>query len=354
MRSRHFNTLVALIVTLAGFGVFVRFWGDASANAAGRLIFGWISFLFGVLSRVQVNWNAVATAAICLLLIFAISHRFLRWLWSARHETNETPARPWQKRWTALLVGAVVLMFITGVAFVGVVHQLGWMAASRDKLTTYQLRLGEFYSSPKNLNQIGGGAHNYRETFKTFPVNGIDERQGANHSWQTRLLAFGLWYNTEGIHFDVDWNDPRNIEAFQRFVPEYLNPDIGELRDAQGFAVSHYAGNVRVFDRNKPLTESDVIDGTSQTILAGECASDFKAWGDPTNLRDPAGGINQIRDGFGGPKGTGACFAMLDGSVRFISSDIDPLALAALATPDGGDAPRPDWKRHTRQMTWAD
>ena len=35
--------------------------------------------------------------------------------------------------------------------------------------------------------------------------------------------------------------------------------------------------------------------------MAGEVAGDFKPWGDPTNWRDPALGINRSPEGFGGP-----------------------------------------------------
>ena len=42
-------------------------------------------------------------------------------------------------------------------------------------------------------------------------------------------------------------------------------------------------------------------------------------------------------DGFGGQHSRGAPFAFADGSVQFLSDDIDPQVLEALATANGGE-----------------
>ena len=83
-------------------------------------------------------------------------------------------------------------------------------------------------------------------------------------------------------------------------VPDFLNPQIGEFRDARGYALSHYAGNVHVVGRRRPLAPAEVTNGAANTIALGEAADSFKAWGDPANLRDPARGINRDPGGFGG------------------------------------------------------
>ncbi|HEV7221461.1 MAG TPA: hypothetical protein VGN42_02100, partial [Pirellulales bacterium] len=95
--------------------------------------------------------------------------------------------------------------------------------------------------------------------------------------------------------------------------------------------VSHFAGNRQVFGRAEPLTAHG---GSAKTILCGEVVSEFKAWGDPGNLRDPSDGINASPSGFGGTDEQGAYFLMLDGSSRFIRADVDPRVLQALAAPD--------------------
>jgi prepilin-type processing-associated H-X9-DG protein len=79
-------------------------------------------------------------------------------------------------------------------------------------------------------------------------------------------------------------------------------------------------------------------DGSSNTIMFGEVAERFQAWGRPGNWRDPALGINKSPDGFGcKPSRGGASFSFCDGSVHYLSEKISPAVLKALSTPDGGE-----------------
>lgn len=226
------------------------------------------------------------------------------------------------------------------IEFVGVVHQMGWLASSPEPLTDYKLKL---YNADDRLQSLrwsfGIGVNTHWDIYKHCPANGAwrEGKQGV-HSWQARMLG-SINVRSDNIDFHLDWDDPKNIPAYQRFVPVYLNPDIGELRDARGFALSHFAGNEHVLGREEPLAFEAVTDGTAQTIFCGEVAAQFTAWGDPTNLRDPARGVNRTADGFGSPDERGAFFVMLDGSVRFLSRDTDLRVLSALATPDGGEPP---------------
>ncbi len=84
-------------------------------------------------------------------------------------------------------------------------------------------------------------------------------------------------------------------------------------------------------------TTNDVTDGTANTVMVGEVVSHFKAWGDPTNWRDPALGVNRSPDGFGSPFVGGANFLFVHGSVRFIKNTIAPNVIKALSTPKGGE-----------------
>jgi prepilin-type processing-associated H-X9-DG protein len=93
------------------------------------------------------------------------------------------------------------------------------------------------------------------------------------------------------------------------------------------------------YDRQTSL--SMIKDGTSNTIALMETHSGLGPWarGGSSNLRgfDPAD-VPLFGDQrpFGGhPNGINA--AMADGSVRFISSSIDPSKLAAAITIDGGE-----------------
>jgi hypothetical protein len=147
-------------------------------------------------------------------------------------------------------------------------------------------------------------------------------------------------YATNDIDKKVAWNHPRNERFFKCIIPEFINPDLGNaaLEDAQGFGLSHYAANSRVLGANRGMRRADIADGTSTTLLVGEVNANFQPWGNPINWRDPAKGINKTAHGFGGPRTAGGGrFLMADGSVRFISAQVSPEVLRALATPAGGE-----------------
>jgi hypothetical protein len=122
--------------------------------------------------------------------------------------------------------------------------------------------------------------------------------------------------------------------------PDFVNPDlpVTTLQDPEGFGLSHYAANIWVMGPNRGLKLSQISDGTANTLLAGEVNAHFRPWGHPVNWRDPAKGINRSPDGFGGaPTAGGASFVMADASTRFVSENVHPAVLKALATPDGGE-----------------
>jgi type II secretory pathway pseudopilin PulG len=196
--------------------------------------------------------------------------------------------------------------------------------------------------SRNNLKQIGLALHNYHDVFNTLPPGGIYAEDGTPyHGWQTSILPFvdqAPLYNQ--IDFNRPWTDPVNTATFQVPVLPYQSPFEEANRMANGGAASHYAGNQHVMFENSSLRIYDAKDGTSNTLLAGEVGAGYKAWGDPSNVRDPGLGILGDATSFGRPAGApdGCIMLLMDGSVREISKDIDPAVLKALSTPDGGEA----------------
>jgi hypothetical protein len=108
------------------------------------LLTGWVSYFGRVSGEVTIHWPSVATALICFVLLAIGMHLFCRWAY--RHSpgadaTLETP-RVWKPRWTAALLGTVVLLFIAGVAAVGIVHQTAWLSRSSIEFTS-ELQVAE-------------------------------------------------------------------------------------------------------------------------------------------------------------------------------------------------------------------
>jgi hypothetical protein len=97
------------------------------------LAIGWIPYIYGIFSRITVNWEGVATAAACLVGLAVGLHYFCGWLHGkiATMRSPEVAVHPhWRPRWTFALLAGVVLMFLAGIAAVGLTHQTIWLATS--------------------------------------------------------------------------------------------------------------------------------------------------------------------------------------------------------------------------------
>ena len=140
------------------------------------------------------------------------------------------------------------------------------------------------------------------------------------------------------INSNEPWTSPTNQAVFHSVVPAYLNPNVGTENSTIGsLGAAHYAGNSQVLKANGHDGIAYIRDGSSNTILAGEVSGGFMAWGDPENRRDPANGFGTAPNQFGSPAtGRGGVnMLMADGAVRFISDNINPQTLKALASPAG-------------------
>jgi hypothetical protein len=286
------------------------------------LTIGWVPYLVRVIPQLRPDPWAVGTAIVCLLAVTAGMHAFLKWLYAA---TSAEPRR-WPWNWTFKLVGLVVLIFVAGIAFTGMVHQTSWLVRSPEPLLRSSRDGMPRMSSANNLKQIGISAFNHEDVWKQLPRSQFDATGRPMHSWQTALLPFleqGNLYNQ--IDLKKPWTDPANASAMSTRLKVFMHPSF-DYDPIKGFGVTHYAGNVHVVLSDTPLTSNSFPAGTSNTILAGEVSSDFRPWGDPLNARDPRLGDTGQPNGFGGPNGKPAQFVMLDGSVR----TFDPKTLAEL------------------------
>lgn len=344
MSRRAFTRPELLLVLLLMFLVLLTCMGfSALPEFVFYLALGWVVFLARVLPQVRVAWDGVATGIVCLALFAAGAHGFATWLYAEVRRAEGRPGPRWRPRWTAASVAVVVLMFVAGLATVGVVHQAGWLLRSRIVEFDGTRSAARRARSVHNLKQIGLALDNYRQSHETLPQGGtFDAWGGPQHSWATLILPMGdpgPLYNS--VNLSVPWDDPRNTTAFQTRVHVYLNPGVRPepTPDAAGYAPSHYAGNALVLGARAWRA---IPDGASQTLMAGEVADGFRPWGDPTNWRDVGAGINRSPRGFGSPFPGGANFLFVDGTVRFLKDGTAPRVLKALSTPDGGEAISPD------------
>lgn len=194
-----------------------------------------------------------------------------------------------------------------------------------------------------NLKQVGLAAHNFHGSYGEFPPRPTDGSANPNLtspiSFNTALLPFlahGPLYGS--IDTTIPWDDPVNSFPYQTPLQVFLSPlhKPESSRTSTGYGATHLVPNSQLVEE-PGFKMGEITDGTSNTIMAGGVdEASIPAWGDPENGRDPADGFAGGPNAFGGVTG-GAQVLMSDGSVRFISADIDPETARRLATPAGGE-----------------
>ncbi|MBS0261537.1 MAG: DUF1559 domain-containing protein [Planctomycetes bacterium] len=211
-------------------------------------------------------------------------------------------------------------------------------------------------SCKNNLKTLALAFHNYHDTYKTFPPGWIAKNgapwTGPCFGWGTSVLPFleqAVLYNAIDFHKGPD---PKS-ELFQTAIAEFRCPDdllaeTNPIRD--GYGTSNYSGNygetalpgsVEVDPRatgilfwNSKIGIRDITDGLSNTFLLGErsITSAGGIWPGVRNNQNAGDSVtgchhtalpNTVLDSFSSKHDGGVNFVMCDGSVRFISNQID-------------------------------
>ncbi len=247
-----------------------------------------------------------------------------------------------------------------------------------------------------NLKQLAISLQNYHDTYKSFPPGGLG---GGNlFSWHALVLPFFEQTTVyDEINFNVNYLQavntavglnqinsfvcPSAIRATHKgtFDAEYSPPTTGTAtysthyygilgpkgtNPATNTAYSMYTGSAGhgdyatqgVLVRQTGLGMSDVLDGTSNTLLVGEIswgqANTYRIWTRGCNgpasapSKNVANPINVTRYNgsnfndvsFGSEHPGGCQFALCDGAVKFFNQDITMTAYWAMASRDGREA----------------
>ena len=308
-------------------------------------LFGWAVILNRAVFEITVDWKSIWTTVGALVLLAVGIHWLVASFYRriARNDVADSYPPAWRIKWTAALVGALLAMLAGGVSTLGISHQFSWLVMSENSLLDIGSKEALLAQSKSNLKQIGMALQQYYHANDHFPSGGTADSKGRLlHSWETALLPYiGEEQLAARINPGVPWTHPGNASYFRRPLAVFTHPAIvcalrqeGQF-DEQGYAVSHYAANGWVLGSNNRMRLQDVRNGATFTLAIGEIRENFKPWGDPTNYRDPALGVNTSPVGFGGPylNARGAQFLFLDGHTAFISERIDPNVMKQLAIP---------------------
>ena len=188
------------------------------------------------------------------------------------------------------------------------------------------------------LRQIGLAMHNYESGVRRYPARAIFDKEGKPLlSWRVRILPL-LGEDEHELykqfHLDEPWDSEHNKPLIDKMPAVYLKS--GHQNEGKTvFLVP--VGKGLGFEGDKGITEGDLKDGSSHTILAVEGNDDRTVpWTKPDDLNVD---LDKPLDGLGTAE-AGGIFAVLffDGHIQFLSNQIDPLSMKALFTRAGGEA----------------
>lgn len=324
VRRRAFRLLIwgvvlALLLVFTGNGHLLTPWADIAV----ALCAGWAFFLQRAAPSLAGNTSGLVLAVVCGALLVGLLQVALR-RWST----------------TLCVAGVVVLAFVSSYSMLGIVRHGAWLLSTTEPRFRSEglRRLTERMQATNNLKQLGLAYEHYESQTTSFPPAGTFDAEGRGlHGWLTFLLPHLEQHAVyDLVRFDRPWKNQDNEPAFRQDVPPF-HTRLQPARSHEGYGLAFYALNAHLAQPGRPLDRAGITDGAANTILTGEVVDRVPEWGQPANWRDPGLGINQSPAGFGGPNHGLATFAMADGSVRTISSAVDPAVLRALSTPNAGD-----------------
>ncbi|MBN2217096.1 MAG: hypothetical protein JW719_06950 [Pirellulales bacterium] len=211
-------------------------------------------------------------------------------------------------------------------------------------------------------SRLLGGLDDYCRAKDRYPaaaVGGALLPPETRLSWIATLLPYygrRDWH--EQLGFGFPWDASKNEPIAKRILPEVVNPLLGPATTRDGFPVTHYVGSAGLgadaprlpandpraglFGFGRTTQPSQIRDGANHTIAILGVTGDCGPWA--------SGGRATVRglarqpyvngpDGFGTSQPDGMLVGMADGSVRFLSKDVDPRVVEQLVTIAGGERP---------------
>jgi hypothetical protein len=211
-----------------------------------------------------------------------------------------------------------------------------------------------------NYNRLLGGLVGYRKAEGQFPVGasgGVLLPPDTRLSWIAAMLPYlghADWHRK--LQPGDSWNGPQNKPVTRLMLPEVINPAFGPDQTPAGFGVTHYVGvagvgadagslkaddpRAGVFGFSRSARPEDMPRGASNTLALLGVTKRVGPWGQ--------GGDSTVRaltqapyvngpDGFGSGQPDGMLAGMADGSIHFISKDVDPRVLEQLAMLHGNE-----------------
>jgi prepilin-type processing-associated H-X9-DG protein len=265
-------------------------------------------------------------------------------------------------RFSGLLTAAIIVTFwavtfltprktrleaITSFALVGVLVSL---LLPQDFSGRYPARRMQ---CSNNLKQIALALHNYHDKYGSLPPAYIADDEGnPMHSWRVLILPFLEQQQLyDQYDFHEPWDSPHNRTLIP-FMPRcYACPS--ESSKKPDYVTSYVAvvGQETVWPHQNSRKLSDIMDGTSNTLLVLESTDAKYIWTQPRDISLPEAvdrlashRLTDIRTGHRS-SGTmrdswrGRNVAMADGSVQYVPNHQSPKSALTVLTSGGGEEP---------------
>jgi hypothetical protein len=198
-----------------------------------------------------------------------------------------------------------------------------------------------------HLKEIALALHNYHDSYGCPPPAYVADEQGRPmHSWRVLILPFldhGDIYAQ--YNFDEPWDGHSNRSLLNMNVPSVFQcPEDTASPTATSYVV--VVGPETMWPGSTSVQFADIADGTSYTLMVVEVANSGIHWMEPRDLDfadlpmsvnpESGGGISSLhREQAWLPKRPyGANFAMADGCVQMLATDLPPETLRALLVTD--------------------
>ncbi|MBA2116948.1 DUF1559 domain-containing protein [Bremerella alba] len=186
--------------------------------------------------------------------------------------------------------------------------------------------------SSNNLKQIGLAMHNFHDVYRGLPAQAKTDAEGKPLlSWRVMILPFiEQSAMFDQFHMDEPWDSEHNKQFIKHMPETYRRPNSTAPEGYTTYLVP--VGKNTIFEaKSQPTSEGqkitkgagfrDITDGLSNTAMCVEVNDDAAViWTKPSDLEVD---LMNVLKGLGNAQPNGFNCLFGDGSVRFISENVD-------------------------------